>query len=279
VEAGDRGVITFFTIPKAWDGDDARRQRNAVTSWRAIGARVILFGDDPGVAEAGAELGADHVPELTRNENGTPLLDGVFARAHALVPEGFLCFANADVIVGEDFRRAAEGLRDAGPLLMVGESWDVDVPGELDPAVPLPRGQRRGAGALDWFLFTHGIFERIPPFAVGRAAFDNWLVWHARHVGATVVDATPCVRVVHQAHGYGHVTGGFISTRAGAEAAANWRLIGAKDRIYTRFDATHVLTRRGLKRNLGATLRAKERARKAIWKLRHGQLRPVPPPE
>src|SRR5438094_3197986 len=99
-------MIAFFTIPKAWQGEDARRQRNAVGSWLRIGARVILFGDDPGVAEAAGELGAEHVPALTRNENGTPLLDGVFARAHELVPGGFLCFANADVVVGEDFRRA-----------------------------------------------------------------------------------------------------------------------------------------------------------------------------
>jgi len=272
-------VIAFFTIPKAWRGDDARRQRNAVRSWLAIGARAILFGDDPGVADAAGELGAEHVPAVTRNQSGTPLLDGVFSRAHELVPTGFLCFANADIVVGDDFRAAAEQLRRLDPLLMVGESWDADVPGELDPVEPLPRGRRRGAGALDWFLFTHGLFERIPPFAVGRAAFDNWLVWHARSTGATVVDATPSVHVVHQAHGYAHVSGGFMSTRAGEEAAANWRLIGSKDRIYTRFDATHVLTRRGLKRNLGATLRAKERARKAVWKLRHGPLRPVPPPE
>lgn len=272
-------MITFFTIPKAWQGDDARRQRNAVASWRAIGARTLLFGDEDGVGDAAADLGAEHIPELARNAQGTPRLDGVFARAHELVPEGFLCFANADVVVGPDFRQAAERLAGLAPLLMVGESWDVEVPGELDPAKPLPPGRRRGAGALDWFLFTHGVFERIPPFAVGRAAFDNWLVWRARSAGATVVDATPSVRVVHQAHGYGHASGGFAGTRAGEEAAANWRLIGSKDRIYTRFDATHVLTKRGLKRNLGATLRVKERGRKAVWKLRHGQFRSVPPPE
>lgn len=272
-------MITFFTIPKAWHGDDARRQRNAVSSWLGIGAGVILFGDDPGVREAASELGAGHEPKLTRNENGTPLLDGVFARAHELVPRGFLCFANTDILVGDDFGTAAESLRDMAPLLMIGESRDANVAGDIAPGGPLPPGRKRGAGALDWFLFTRGVFEQIPPFAVGRAAFDNWLVWHARNAGATVVDATPSVRVVHQAHGYGHVSGGFASTRAGAEAAANWRLIGSKDRIYTRYDATHVLGRRGLRRNLGATLRAKERARKAVWKLRHGQLRRIRPPE
>jgi len=275
-------VITFFTIPKAWHGDAELPQRNAVASWLALGARVLLFGDDPGVAEAAAELGAEHVPEITRNEHGTPLLDGVFARAHELAPDGLLCFANTDIVLASDFTAAAKAIT-APRFLMVGESWDTDVAGRLSFEhgweSSLPSGRKRGAGALDWFLFTHGIFESIPPFAVGRAAFDNWLVWRARDAGAAVVDATPSVHAVHQEHAYAHVRGGFESTRAGAEAAENWRLIGGKSRIYTRFDATHVLTRRGLRRNMGAKLRVKERARKLAYKLRHRQLLPARIPQ
>jgi hypothetical protein len=191
-----------------------------------------------------------------------------------------LCFANADIVVGPDFAVAAGLLASSlDRFLMVGESWDTTVDGSIvfDPGWEsgLAVGRKRGAGALDWFLFTHGMFESIPPFAVGRAAFDNWLVWRARDAGATVVDATPSVHVVHQAHDYGHVSGGFTDTRAGSEAAENWRLVGSKQRVYTRFDSTHLLTRRGLRRNLGATLRVKERARKVVWKLRHGQLLPA----
>jgi hypothetical protein len=280
VERDGRSLITFFTIPKAWVGDAARVQENAVGSWLAGGARVLLFGDDPGVADAATQLGAEHVPEIERNDRGTPLLDGAFARAHELAPTGLLCFANADIVVGPDFAAAAGLLASSlDRFLMVGESWDTAVEGSIafDPGweSAFAVGRKRGAGALDWFLFTHGIFESIPPFAVGRAAFDNWLVWRARDAGATVVDATPSVHVVHQSHDYAHVNGGFTDTRAGSEAAENWSLVGSKNRVFTRFDATHVLTRRGLRRNLGATLRVKERARKVIWKLRHGQLLPA----
>ena len=278
----DGRLITFFTIPKAWRGPDATRQRNAVASWRELGARVLLFGDEPGVAEAADALGAEHVSELDRNERGTPLLDGVFAEAHRRAAEGLLCFANADIVFGAELVTASVAVEEPR-FLMVGESWDTAVEGELDFGRDwrhsLGPGRKRGAGALDWFLFTHGIFETIPPFAVGRAAFDNWLVWRARDAGALVVDATPSIHAIHQAHGYSHVSGGFDATRSGEEAAANWRLIGSKSRVYTRFDATHILTKRGLRRNLGATLRAKERARKLAWKLRHGQLLPVRAPQ
>lgn len=273
-------MITFFTIPKAWQGEAALSQRNAVTSWLALGAHAVLFGDDQGVAAAAAELGAQHVPTITRNAHGTPLIDGVFADAHTLAGPGLLCFANTDIVLGPDFTPAAELLESSfDRFLMVGESWDTAVRGPIDLAEGwqerIAPGRKRGAGALDWFLFTRGIFETIPPFAVGRAAFDNWLVWRARNVGASVVDATRAVHVVHQAHGYAHVAAGFEGTRAGAEAAANWELVGSKRRVYTRFDATHVLAGGRLRRNIAGTLRAKERARKVVWKLRHRQLLPA----
>lgn len=276
-------MITFFTVPKAWTGASARAQDNAVGSWRALGADVILFGDDEGVADAGERLGARVVGEIPRNRHGTPLLDGVFAQAHALARTGVLCFANADIVVADDLAGAAAAVAASAPrFVLLGESWDGDLDEPLDFAgdwrsptrTAVARARRRGAGALDWFCFSRGVYERIPPFAVGRIGFDNWLVWHARATGAVVADATRVVRPLHQRHDYGHVSGGFDETRRGEEAAENWRLVGDKRRVYTRFDASHVLTRRGLRRNLGATLRAKERARKAIWKLRHGQLLP-----
>ncbi|HZQ16264.1 MAG TPA: hypothetical protein VFA82_05760 [Gaiellaceae bacterium] len=276
-------MITFFSVPKPWTGETARAQDNAVGSWRALGADVILFGDEEGIAEAGERLGAAVVHGLERNAHGTPLLDGVFARAHELARTDVLCFANADIVVtGELAGAAAAVARRAPRFVIVGESRDAALTETLDFAgdwqarvrAAARSGRRRGAGALDWFCFSRGVYESIPPFAVGRVGFDNWLVWHARDTGAAVVDATRVVRPVHQRHGYGHVPGGFEQTRRGAEAAENWRLAGGKRRIYTRFDASHLLTPRGLRRNLGATLRAKERLRKAIWKLRHGQLLP-----
>jgi len=273
-------VITFFTIPKPWTGEAATLQENAIGSWRALGCRVLLLGDEPGVADAAVRLGAEHVPSVARNEYGTPLLDSAFAQAHAAARGDALCFANADIVLAGDFTAAADAVLAAlRPVLMIGESWDTPVPASLvfDEGweTRLAPGRKRGAGALDWFVFTHDLFTEIPPFAVGRAAFDNWLVWAARDAGAPVVDATRRVHAVHQAHGYGHVAGGFATTRSGPEVEANWRLIGGKDRVYTRYDATHVLTRNGVRKNLGSTLRAKERARKAVWKLRHGQLLPA----
>lgn len=272
-------MITFFTIPKSFTGRSDWIQRNAIGSWtRTVpGAQVILFGDDPGVDEAAASLGVEHVPAIERTDAGTPRLDVAFAGARAAARHRLVCFVNADIVFLDDFRIAAERVAALPqPLLVVGETWDTDIPGPLDFAgdwrsqvQTLSRaGNPRGAGALDYFLYTRDLYEGLPPFAVGRVGFDNWLVWKARERSACVVDATPSVRAVHQRHDYSHLAGGRAATRIGSEEADyNLLLVGPKSRLYTRYDATHVLGRR-LRRNFLGTFRVKENARKALYKTR-----------
>lgn len=271
-------MITFFTIPKGFSGRSDWIQRNAVGSWTRVvpDGQVILFGDDPGVAEAAAELGVEHIPELERTEFGTPRLDGAFSRAREAARSPLLCFVNADIVLLDDFRSAALRIAGLAPLLAVGETWDTAVDGPLDFTGDWQRqlrrlaktGNRRGAGALDYFLYTPDVYDELPPFAVGRFGFDNWLIWKARDRGAVVIDATPSVRGIHQRHDYSHLAGGGAVMRTSDEANRNLRLIGSKSRLYTRYDATHVLGRGRLRRNALATFRLKENARKALYKLR-----------
>ena len=150
-------MITFFTAPKAMTGDAARLQRNAIGSWRFIGddAQVVVVGDDPGVAEAAAELGVQHVGGVATNEYGTPRLDAVFGRSRSVARHQLLCFANADIVFRRDLAAAASMLGDRfRSFLAVGESWDApmehlldfDASWELDVERALADARRRGAG-------------------------------------------------------------------------------------------------------------------------------------
>ena len=279
-------MITIFTAPKGMTGEADLIQRNAIGSWLRLdpGVQVVLVGDDPGVAEAAAELGAEHVGDVPPNEHGTPRLDAVFAAARGLARHRLLCFANADVVLRRDFAAAGQALAARFPsFLAVGESWDAplgrlafdgDWEGEI--AAALAGARRRGAGALDFFLFTDGLYRELPPFAIGRVGFDNWLVWRAAAEGAAVVDVTRSVRPLHQRHGYGHLGGGRVATRhESPEGRRNLELAGGKHTLHTRYDATHLLTPRGVRRSLLRTLRLKERARKAVYRAR--LLTPWPP--
>jgi hypothetical protein len=267
-------VITFVTIPKPFQGHIDTIQRNAIASWlrAAPDARVVLAGDETGVTAAAASLGVEHVAELPRNAYGTPLLDGAFSLASERARDGLACFVNADILIPPSFAQAAAAaLEQADRFLVIGECRNARVDSLLDPEALdwqlLLRGARnRGADALDYFLFTPGLFVDLPPFAIGRTAWDNWLVWRARAERAVVIDATSVVRPIHQDHSYDHA-GGLAKIRDGAEAEENRRLAGGREHLYSRLDATHRLTRLGVVPNPLAVAHSGETVRRAWAKL------------
>jgi hypothetical protein len=211
-----------------------------------------VLGDEEGIAEAARDLGVGHVGGLELTPRGAPRLDSAFALADEAASEPLRCYVNADIVLGPDLLAAAKAVDAVSDrFLIVGQSFE--------------DGKARGAAALDWFVFTPGLFGDVPPFALGRACFDNWLIWQARQVGI-VVDATHDVRAVHQAHAYGHVPGGVEETYYGEDAARNLELAGGKSRLYTLHDASHVLRRGSLRRNWGAAFRWRENVRKLAWK-------------
>jgi hypothetical protein len=265
-----RGVLTLFSVPKPFLGQIGEIQRHALSSWTGLGedVQVVLLGDEEGIVEEARRTGATQVLDLARTVHGTPRLDSAFAEVDRVARHPLRCFVNADVILFADLLDATRAAAAAAPrFLLIGQTLDVDRPTTRDEA--RARGTPRGVAALDYFVFPTGLYENVPPFAVGRACFDNWLVWQARQEGP-VIDATADVVAVHQRHDYGHVAGGKAEAYYGEEAARNLELAGGKGRLYTLHDASHVLEGGRLRRNLGAPLRWRENLRKAVWKLRPG---------
>lgn len=262
-------MLTFFTVPKAFVGRTAVLQMNALESWRAAAeaAEIILFGDEAGVAQAAADVGARHERRLERTEGGAPRVDDVFARAQALSAGGELCFVNADVMLPSDLSVTLAELRAELPrAILVGQCRNLDVTARTGWTATLARvaseSPLRGPGGIDYVLFAQGAFVDIPPFALGRAYFDNWLIWDAVRRGKRVIDLTERVLAVHQNHDYGHVAGGRDAVYAGADAQRNLALAGGRLHLFNIDDATHRLTQNGLRRNALAPLRAFAPARR-----------------
>jgi hypothetical protein len=257
-------MVTLFAIPKAFRGHTGVIQRNAIGSWARLGrgSRVVLFGDEEGTAEVARESRVDHVPEVARNEFGTPLVSALFHEAGKLAVHDGLCYVNSDVILLGDFLPAIERVRiRTRRFLMVGECSNLDLRTPVPFGDPSWQAQilrqasgsavRRGSWYIDYFVFSRDLYDELPPFAVGRAGFDNWLVWKARTLGATVVDASRVVTAVHQQHDYSHVRGGREWSYNGPEAVRNLRLAGGRKHLYCIHHAGHVLTSRRLRRQLG----------------------------
>lgn len=273
-------MLTLFTIPKPFAGRSRDIQLNALRSWTALpDVEIVLVGGEHGVAEAAHEHGVGHVNGLLRSERGTPRVDDAFARVDAVASHRLRCFVNCDIVLLDDFLPAvAAAQRFSQRSLLVGTNLDLDVPPGLDlaservrerlRAEALARGTTRGYAALDWFVFPAGHFDPMPPFLVGRACYDNWLVWKARQVGP-VIDASRAIVVVHQSHGYEHVPGGMDEAYYGEEAKHNERLAGGRSHIYTLYDASHRMRPdRSIHRYPGSVLRSRERVRAGLAKSR-----------
>lgn len=249
---------TLFAIPKPFRNHIAVIQTNAIRSWTRLGGayKVILFGDEEGTAQLAQSVGATYVPRVARNRYGTPLLNDLFQQAQQLSNDPILCYINADILLLDDFAAAVQRLaRRKKRFLMVGQRWDFNQTQLIDfdghwQAQLRDRVSRtaslRNPTAIDYFLFTRGLWGKIPPFAVGRTAFDNWLIYRARQLKMPVIDATPAVTAIHQNHDYLHAGSGYNWIWKGPEAKFNQGLAGGQANWYTIWDSTHVLTAQGI---------------------------------
>ena len=229
-------LLTVFTLPKPFRGHIGSIQQNAIKSWLRLqpACEVILFGDEPGTKEMAAQVGARYEPGIARSEHGTPLVNDLFLTAQRLASHEILCYVNADILLLHDLLPALEAVtRRFRRFLMVGQRWDLDVQESLgfEPAWEeelrervARSGKLHPPTGIDYFAFPRGLWEEIPPFAIGRTVWDNWLLYAARKRGAAVVDATEVVMAVHQNHDYNHVAGGKEQVWNGLEARRNLKL-------------------------------------------------------
>ncbi len=256
-------MLTLFATPKSFEGHTGLIQSNAIASWMALrpAPEIILFGDDDGTAEICRELGLTHVPMLERTQFGAPLLPDLFAKAQRLAANDVLSYVNADIILLPDFIEALNlARRVREKFLMVARVWRVriddcwnfqepDCESKLRAFVRERGRQSPPPGNSDFFAFPRGLWSKIPDFGIGRGAWDPWLVYEARRLGAAVVDASPFVMAVHQNHDQSTYPHGL--KRWKREMNHNYGLIGENAASFCLYDATHVIDSRGIQRSHG----------------------------
>src|SRR5438034_7341877 len=257
-------MLTVFAIPKAFRERFDVIQRNAIRSWTLLSPmpQVILVGDDEGTSDVASELKLLHIPEIERNVYGTPIARSIFQAGQARASGRLLCYVNSDIILMSDFMEMARAVSSKvgeKTFLVVGRKLTVDLPRSLNFAdqeweVRLKRlaleSGRHVTYDSDFFLFSAGTFafDEMPPFAIGRCFWTQWLIFNARSRGIPVIDATAEVLSIESKHDYSHVlsTGG-AKRLSGPEYRLNRRLFkGCK--YLTTADATHVLVSSGLKK-------------------------------
>lgn len=252
--------ITIFSAPKPFtDPHIALIQRNAILSWLNLGPRVevILLGEEDGLAEFAAEHSIRHIAGVERTPAGTPLVSAMFALARQHSTSPLLASVNADILLMPDFVEAASAAAQrAENFLMVGQRYDLEVRDPLEYSAGWPerlreraltQGKLHRASGSDYFIFPRGCFADMPAFAIGRAGWDNWMIYAGRRSGWPVIDGTPSIMIVHQNHDYSHLPGGQPHYRH-PETYANVRLAGGKRAIFELRDVNRRLVAGKLER-------------------------------
>jgi len=188
--------LTIFTCPTQLESR-LTIEANAQRSWR----RLI-----PSPCVRWVQLSS-----VDKDEFGTPLVPSVFAQGEALASTDIVAYVNTDIILLQSWLRAIKALlqRFEGNFLMIGQRYDLDLKArlafergwqaDLSHQVSHSGVLHQDAG-IDYFVYRKGMWGEIPPFALGRWSWDNWLVWRALDLDLPVIDATVVATAIHQNH-------------------------------------------------------------------------------
>ena len=242
-------LLTIFSTPKPFsDPHITMIQRNAIQSWLQLGneVEVLLIGNEAGMQEIAEEFNIRQLPDVLCNASGTPLVSSIFEQAYQASSAPILAYVNADIILLSDFVSAAKSAsKQEEHFLIVGQRWDLEVNANMyfssgweehmktdlqtDGTLHLPAGS-------DYFIYPRSIFRKLPEFAIGRAGWDNWMIYHAKVEGWQVIDATPSITAIHQAHDYRHLPDGKPHYEL-PESQHNENLAGGSANLYMVLDS------------------------------------------
>jgi hypothetical protein len=244
-------TLTIFTAPKPFvDPHISMIQRNAIRSWQALGddVEIFLIGDEEGIGSAASDLGVRHIPDVECSASGVPLISSIFSSAREQSSGDLLAYVNADIIVLRDFLDTAE--RVAGQcerFLLVGRRWDLDIRNDLNFSTDWQdsirqkieqEGHLHLPSGSDYFIFPSECFQDVPDFVVGRAGWDNWMLFNTRWMGWPLINATGEINIVHQRHDYSHLPGGRPHYRH-PDSYENIRKAGGQWAIFTLADTNY----------------------------------------
>ncbi|MBI5682431.1 MAG: hypothetical protein HZC45_04610 [Deltaproteobacteria bacterium] len=256
-------MITIFTTTKPFIGQMKINQINAITSWKMLhpDIEVLIFGKGEGregIEDVVKEFSLLHIPDVETSERDMPLISSMFDIAKRRGHYNIQMFINCDIILVDDFLPALRRIT-MDRFLMVGQRYNLTLDRPVNFKSPCwiddlrkeckEKGEIMDVCGIDYFTYPKDIWKNLPPMAVGRPVYDNWLLYNCRRLGIPLIDVSNHVLAVHQNHDYSYYPGGKQGISTGAEVEQNRRLAGGKDNYFTIRDADWVLTDEGLKRN------------------------------
>ena len=236
----ERLSFSILFCPKGFVGEYSQLQRNAIISWLSLEPKpeIILLGNDEGCQEVAQEFNLKHIPDIDRNSRGTPLVSSLFGIGQANCSNSTVVYINSDIILFPSFVENIRQVLDRNPsdFLLVGERYDLDVYESFSTDIGsshlkeqidslyercFKEGKAHGKRGIDYFVFRKGMYDQIPPFALGRLVWDQWLCWSALDRQIPMIEAHGDVVALHQNHTYNYSGNNTEKIRNGVESREN----------------------------------------------------------
>tara|TARA_B100000131_G_scaffold120951_1_gene117986 strand:+ start:25092 stop:25946 length:855 start_codon:yes stop_codon:yes gene_type:complete len=252
-------MITFFTIPRQFTNLHNIIQSNAILSWKEIKpeCEIIVFSDHSSISSFCDKNNIKHIDNFEINSFGTPILSDIWKKAKKHSKYDTLCYINTDIILFPDFYRNLQKVK-LDKYLLAGRRWDLNIDYHIDFSSKWffslkdeihKKGNLHPVTGVDFFLFPKTLMPKMPPFAIGRAWWDNWLLTHFLNKKIPLIDGT-YITSVHQNHDYNHIKSvSTNTTNKGLEREKNQSLANLKNwQIKDISDCTHILSKSGVKK-------------------------------
>lgn len=249
--------ITFFAIPKSFKGNTAIHQENSLKSLQFTnpGSQIVIYGQEEGIADFCSNNGFQNREITSFSSIGTPILKDVFEDIQKISKFDTIVYLNSDIIILSDIKKIVQQV-EFSQFLIIGKRTNVDVDETVDFSqenwherlrlFAREHGEQGSLAEIDYFIFKKGSLNDMPPFAVGRAGWDNWMIYHyKKELNYPVIDATDYLVALHQNHDYGHIKMGTGEKYEGAESDYNRKLIGEWSKFYSINDADYKFTSSG----------------------------------
>jgi len=249
--------ITFFAIPKSFKGNTAIHQGNSLKSLQLTnpGSQIVIYGQEEGIEEFCSKNGFLNRKITSFSSIGTPILKDVFDDIQMISEFDTVVYLNSDIIFLSDIKKIIQRIAFT-QFLIIGKRTNVDINEIIDFSkenwyerlqfFAHEHGEQGSLSEIDYFIFQKGSLNDMPPFAVGRAGWDNWMIYHYKQeLNFPVIDATDYLVALHQNHDYGHIKMGTGKKYEGAESDYNRKLIGKWSKFYSIIDADYQFTSSG----------------------------------
>jgi len=196
-------MLTFFTVPKAFTEPYIAIQKNSIESWKMAcpNCQILILGNEEGNQEICKELDVPYIPSIRYNVYNTPFLDSAFEIARGSAKFDILCYCNTDIILIANLPKILKTIT-FDKFLLIGQRIDYNEPIEfehLNIEKIKQEGRLHAITGIDYFIFTKSLFQKLPPYLIGRRGWDNWLVYKALKE-ASVIDCTSVICAIHQNH-------------------------------------------------------------------------------